>query len=166
MSALTLYFHVGVLVVITLMILLKSLPTDNWGVFLSYVCVLMAQVFVVYYNPTYFELFAEGQKDTVVVKALDVESLRKLVRIPLESGKKVTEGIDAVIETTSGKGDFASLYESTPRYKEEDVRKKYKHIDYMLEKTRLFDKEIYDKIVPVYSKETYDANQAEDEKPE
>jgi hypothetical protein len=83
---------------------------------------------------------------------LDTESISKLQKLPQKVSTNINSGIQDLIDSTKGDIDTTTLLPENKKYKDENIRKIYKHIDYFLEKVKIFDKNIYNVIVPTYSK--------------
>lgn len=154
--------HLVLVFIIAVFILTKAVPTTNLIVFLMMFMILSVQMYFIHTSQNQ-KLESFDETDSIIkLKDLDLTHVRKLGELPNVTKKNINEGLDAVIASTSGKGEFSSLYESTARYKDENVRKAYKHIDYFLEKVKLYDDQLYESLVPEFSKEAYDANQDKD----
>lgn len=153
--------HFVLVSMIAIFILTKMVPTANIIVFIIMLSILITQMYMIQKDKI-INLENYEESEVLKIKDLDLTHVKKLGDLPNVTKRNINDGLDAIISSTSGKGEFTSLYESTERYKDEGVRKAYKHIDYFLEKLNLFDGKIYDVIVPNYSKEVYDANQQKD----
>lgn len=137
------------------MILLKY-GTESNITFVIYVLLLSSQLALVY-----TELLQKNKEDfreNIALQSFDANGLEKLVDLPNKMTQPISSGLDLMIETTSGKSEYANIYDNMKLYKSMQLRKEYKHIDYLLEKIKVFDKSIYNAIVPNYSKDDFEKN--------
>jgi hypothetical protein len=94
--------------------------------------------------------------------SLDTTKLVKLTKVPNIIKNNVNEGIEELIQTSKNKDESSFLVPQNTKYVDENVRKQYKHIDYLLEKIRLFDDDIYKVLVPSYTTQQFDDMKEED----
>jgi hypothetical protein len=93
---------------------------------------------------------------------LDTSKLVGLTKVPNIIKNNVNEGIEELIQTSKNKDESSFLVPQNTKYVDENIRKQYKHIDYLLEKIRLFDHDIYKVLVPSYTKQQFDDMKEED----
>jgi hypothetical protein len=123
---------------------------------------LMIQLFLVYTDHKLrIERFEEAAG---TLETLDSTSAKRLIEIPKVIKTDVNDGIQALIDSTTSEDETSILYEKNVKYADSTVRKQYKHIDYLLEKIRIFNPVIYNTIVPTYSSEQYKAMEEQDKK--
>jgi hypothetical protein len=123
------------------------------------------QLFFVYkhYSITTAEFFEDTPENLKCCKTLDTATMSKLIGVPGTVTKHVNSGVQDLIDSAKSKDEYALLAPQNTKYKDENVRKEYKHIDYLLEKLKSYDENVYNKLVPNYSKDQLTAMKKEDD---
>lgn len=164
------------LVVVSLLVIILARPT--WGsntTYMSVFGILLVQLYFVFAQfrlETFVDTPATDATVTTVptednasttLHSINTASMSKLINIPSKIQKDITGGMDDLLHTMKGKEDkVAMLMSQNKRYANQNVRKQYKHIDYLLEKVKIFNNAVYDALVPEYPKEAYDKMREED----
>lgn len=144
-----LHVHIFIVLSVTVLVLIKFNMTMS--MFLTLFGMLSIQLYMVYYN--YCVHVKEHFSDIPSLHNFDKQALEKLYTIPHDAQLLVSSGLDALIATTSSKTESTILSERNKNYEAESIRKEYKHIDYFLEKLHVFDANIYESLVPNFSKD-------------
>jgi hypothetical protein len=160
-----------IVLILVLIVIKYKFPPHTYYI----ICIiLIGQLFFVYtknntYNSETFEeviqtsLIDQISPELKCCNKIDTEKLAKLTKVPSIVKNNVNDGIQELIESTKGKEESATLEAQNTKYTNPKVRKDYKHIDYLLEKIKLFDHDIYSAIVPTYKQQELDDMQTEDD---
>lgn len=136
-------------------------------IYTSLLLVLMIELFFVYnkYKKNCLEMFEDTKVAPTATElhTLDTIGMSKLWKIPGVVQTNVVGGVQAVIDSTSSDDEMATLYDTNSKYKDAELRKSYKHIDYLLEKIRLFDSKIYEALVPQWTDADYETMKKDDD---
>lgn len=162
----TIYIHLILIFIFMILILLKCGSESNIT-FLTYLFLLISQLSLLYFEleRKRNEQFNENGGD-VKIQEFNKNFLWKLVDLPKRISQPISSGLDVMLESTTGKSEYSNIYQNMHQYKDANLRKQYKHIDYVLEKIKVLDKNIYNQIVPNYTNEDYEKNSSEMDKME
>jgi hypothetical protein len=149
------YIHITLIVIFIILILLKYGTESNFT-FAIYLFLLTSQLTLLHLELE--QKKQENFKDNITMQSFDAGGLQKLVELPNKMTQPISSGLDLMIENTSGKTEYSNIYSNMKNYKDINRRKEYKHIDYLLEKIKVLDKNIYATLIPNYSKEEYEKN--------
>ena len=137
------YVHVFIVVSIAILIIIKV--DISIQMFLFLFSMLSIQFWLIYskFKVSRKELF----QDDLTLHSLDIASLKKLQNLPKHAQTYINNGLDALIETTTSKTELSQLSPEDKIYSDVNVRKQYKHIDYLLQKIKEFDINVYDALI-------------------
>lgn len=136
-----------VLCIFALLVVKTSFPSYTY---MFVFIILSMQLFLVYtsYSTNYQHEEHFYDDALATLHTIDTSSMQKLLSIPTVIKSNISEGIQTLIDNGNSNDKVDVIQASDSQYKDIDVRKAYKHINYFLEKVKHFDTSIYETIVP------------------
>lgn len=161
------------IIVISLFVLILIKVDLNVFTYIIVVTLLSNQLYILYVENTHIqgrEPFAitddtsNGLKFPKVnpIKIDEYEAL--IEKTPIVIKTHINDGIQDLIDSSKSKDEYSTLYERHDSYKDAEKRKQYKHVDYLLEKLKLADKDFYAAVVPDFTDKQYEKMKEEDDK--
>lgn len=155
------FLHIVHWIIVTLVFILIMIKYEfSTHVYFTLLLILSLDLFFVY---TKYKQHKTEQFEETTLHPLDTVGMKKVFEIPGIIQDNVVDGVQTMIDSTSADDEMSTIYDTNDRYKDVQVRKAYKHIDYLLEKIKRFDSKIYESMVPQWTDQEYEEMNKDDE---
>lgn len=135
------------LFIVSSVFLLLVIKMDfSWGIYVFVLALLSVQLYLVYTENKVITREEFEDSGNTNIHPLDFTGMKQLTSVPEKVAAHVNDGIQSIIDVSKSHDNFVNL--DVTKYPDIRVRLAYKHIDYLLEKIKLFDSAIYEALVP------------------
>lgn len=133
--------HLSVLALVAFLVIFKV----KLGAFTYFVLVTLLVTQLVYVSMRLDLEPFDDDATALTLHKLDTESMGNLTKLPTQIKNDVVPGIQQLIDNSKSNEEIAMIYPKD--YPDDNVRIAYKHIDYLLEKIKLFSIDIYNALM-------------------